>query len=139
MLDLRALGSILPSATSMRSQPERSLDSSEVCPVSRPWLIAFVCVALCALLAGPSSAQTIGAVVGEVVDDATGTPIPHIQVYVVGVDVGAVTDERGRFRIPEAPTGSRVIRAEGLGYSASEASVTVVAGGTAEVTMALHP
>ena len=106
--------------------------------MSRPWLIAFVCVALC-LLAGPSSAQTIGAVVGEVVDDATGMPIPHIQVYVVGVDVGAVTDERGRFRIPEAPAGSRVIRAEGLGYSASEASVTVVAGETAEITMALHP
>ena len=105
----------------------------------RPLLVAFGCVALCAVLAGPSSAQTVGSVAGEVVDDATGMPIPHIQVFVVGEDVGAVTDERGRFRIPEAPAGARVIRAEGLGYAASETPVTIVAGAMTEVALALQP
>ncbi|HET6637782.1 MAG TPA: TonB-dependent receptor [Gemmatimonadota bacterium] len=107
--------------------------------MSRPWLIAVVCVAFCALLAASSNAQTVGAIAGQVVDDATGMPIPYIQVYVVGEDVGAVTDERGRFRIPEAQAGARLLRAEGLGYTASEAPVTVVAGGTAEIAIALRP
>jgi outer membrane receptor protein involved in Fe transport len=96
-------------------------------------------VAFCALLAASSNAQTVGAIAGQVVDDATGMPIPYIQVYVVGEDVGAVTDERGRFRIPEAQAGARLLRAEGLGYTASEAPVTVVAGGTAEIAIALRP
>lgn len=107
--------------------------------MSRSFVIACACAALCALLAVPSRAQTVGAVAGEVVDDATGMPLPHIQVYVVGEDVGAVTDERGRFRILEAPAGARMIRAEGLGYGASEARVTVVAGATAEIVLALQP
>jgi len=98
-----------------------------------------VCVAFCALLAASSNAQTVGAIAGQVVDDATGMPIPYIQVYVVGEDVGAVTDQRGRFRIPEAQAGARLLRAEGLGYTASEAPVTVVAGGTAEIAIALRP
>ena len=98
-----------------------------------------MCVAFCALLAASSNAQTVGAIAGQVVDDATGMPIPYIQVYVVGEDVGAVTDQRGRFRIPEAQAGARLLRAEGLGYTASEAPVTVVAGGTAEIAIALRP
>ncbi len=96
-------------------------------------------MALCALLAVPLSAQTAGSIAGEVVDDVTGMPIAHIQVYVVGEEVGAVTDERGRFRIPEAPAGARVIRAEGLGYEASETPVSIVAGTTTEVAFALRP
>lgn len=107
--------------------------------MSRSSSLVMTCAAFCALVSAPLRAQTVGAVVGDVVDDATGMPISNIQVYVVGEDVGAVTDEGGRFRIPEAPAGTRVIRAEGLGYRATETPVTVVAGGTAEIAFALHP
>lgn len=93
----------------------------------------------CALAQDSLSAQTVGAIVGVVVDDATDRPIPHIQVHVVGEDIGAVTDERGRFRIPAAPVGARRIRAEGLGYRASETLVTVVVRGTAEIAFSLQP
>jgi outer membrane receptor protein involved in Fe transport len=106
--------------------------------MSRLSLIASAGLAVLAL-AGPARAQTQGTIAGEVVDQATGTPIPYVQVYVVGEDVGAVTDARGRFRIEAAPAGSRLVRAEGLGYGAGEASVTVVAGQSAEVVLTLEP
>ena len=47
----------------------------------------------------------------------------------MGEDIGTVTDDRGRFRIPNAPAGATVVRAEGLGYRAGEERVTVVSAG----------
>ena len=107
--------------------------------MSRSSVIAVAFTGICALLPGSSPAQTVGTVVGEVVDVATNEPIPHIQVSIVGEDIGTVTDDRGRFRIPDAPAGATVVRAEGLGYRAGETRVTVVSAGVVEVAIALDP
>ena len=87
----------------------------------------------------PLTAQEVGTVAGEVVDAATGLPVPYIQVFIVGSDIGALTDERGRFQVAGVPAGTRVVRAEGLGYRAGESEVSVSEGTTTEIALSLQP
>lgn len=91
------------------------------------------------LIAGPLTAQEVGQVAGEVVDATTGMPVPYIQVFIADANVGALTDERGRFRVADVPTGTRVVRAEGLGYRPSETQVSVSEGTTTEIALSLQP
>lgn len=91
------------------------------------------------LLPGALRAQPTGSVAGLVVDQTSGQPIQFIQVYVVGEDLGAVTDGDGRFLISGLPAGEHRLRAEGLGYQAGESPVTMAAGDRASVDFALRP
>jgi hypothetical protein len=55
-------------------------------------------------------------VVGTVVDDA-GRPLAGAFVSLDGSDRGVLSDERGRFRIPDLDAGRVVLRVEQLGYA----------------------
>lgn len=54
--------------------------------------------------------------VGTVVDDATGRPLVGAFVSFEGSEWGSVTNERGRFHIPEVYEGPAILTVEQLGY-----------------------
>jgi TonB-dependent starch-binding outer membrane protein SusC len=85
-----------------------------------------------------ADAQDRGTVVGAVVDAATQQPISGVQITVGGTQIGTLTNQEGRFIIPNVPAGTREIRATLIGYSEGRESVTLVAGGTATVDFRLR-
>src|SRR3954471_11828180 len=69
-----------------------------------------------------------GRVSGTVVDAATGTPIPGVNVVVVGTQHGATTDASGRFTVRGLPNGQAQLRAQRIGFAPLTQSVTVANG-----------
>ncbi|MGE5744669.1 MAG: carboxypeptidase regulatory-like domain-containing protein, partial [Gemmatimonadota bacterium] len=75
-------------------------------------------LALAALLAAPSltSSGPAGRIGGHV-RDASGAPIVHAQVFVVGTSLGAVTNVTGAYSIDSVPVGTYTVRAQFIGYT----------------------
>ncbi|MFQ5688684.1 MAG: SusC/RagA family TonB-linked outer membrane protein [Gemmatimonadota bacterium] len=78
-------------------------------------------------LAAPAQAQQ-GAVTGVVVAGSTLQPLSGVQVSVVGTQLGALTDDQGRYRITGVPVGDAQIQARLIGYKLGTQTVTVRAG-----------
>ncbi len=72
-------------------------------------LVAFLSPAV--LLAGET-----GKIVGRVVDQRTGDPLVAANVIVSGVELGAATDDVGRYIILNVPVGRHAVEASMLGY-----------------------
>jgi TonB-linked SusC/RagA family outer membrane protein len=101
--------------------------------VSRLLLLA-VAVTLGAL---PLAAQGTGTLRGRVVEAGSQRPLNGAQVTVVGSGQRAVTNEAGEYSIANLPTGPARVRAELIGHTASEQSVTLAAGQTARADFTL--
>ncbi len=83
-----------------------------------------------ALATAPLAAQT-GTITGTVMDAATGQPLIGAQMVIPGTNIGALTNQAGRYLILAAPTGEVQIRAVIIGYSQETRTVTVTAGQSA--------
>ncbi len=93
------------------------------------WIRSFLTLVVCVCIAGVSGAQTPAArVTGTVTDRNTGTPIPLVQVSIVGTRIGAQSDEAGRFTILGVPVGAQQLRAIRLGYAPVVMPLQVEAG-----------
>ena len=91
-------------------------------------------IAVAALLPMAAMAQQQrGTITGRVVDRTTSQPLINAQVLVAGTTLGAVTNQDGRFVIPQVPAGQREVRITLLGYKAANQPVVIVAGATATV------
>ena len=64
-------------------------------------------------------------------------PIPSAQVRVQGLNIGATTDDQGRFVLNNVPAGTVTIVAQRLGYVMGQSQVTVTSGGAATVSFQL--
>jgi TonB-dependent starch-binding outer membrane protein SusC len=90
--------------------------------------LAFV-VALGVLLSAPGVLEAQqGTLTGQVTDARTGAPISAAQVFVVGTQVGTLTDANGNYRIANLTAGPRQISAMYLGYRTETLDVNVLAG-----------
>jgi TonB-linked SusC/RagA family outer membrane protein len=101
---------------------------------------ARACAQLCVLALIPSALsaqQQRGSVTGLVTDQSNGLPLASVQVFVAGTQLGGLTDQRGRYLIPNVPAGQREIRATILGYGQASQTVTIAAGGTATADFTL--
>jgi TonB-dependent starch-binding outer membrane protein SusC len=99
------------------------------------WLIAWACAM--ALFPAVLAAQERGTITGSVVDQATQQPLAGVQVSVAGTQLGTLTNQQGRFLIPNVPVGAREVRATLIGYSQGTQQINVAAGQTATVNLAL--
>lgn len=107
---------------------------------SRVWFRAMACGLLAvAFGSAPAVAQETGTVVGVVSDDETGQPIAGASVRVQGMNIGTVTGDQGRYQLLQVPVGTHTIAVEHLGYGEVTREVTVTAGATLTVNMALVP
>jgi iron complex outermembrane receptor protein len=99
------------------------------------WLAAAV-LGLCAA-AGHLEAQGTGRISGRVIDSASTGILANASVSVVGTQGGTYTRADGGFLLSAVPAGSVRLRVARIGYAAKEVAVTVVAGQTASVEVAL--
>ena len=71
--------------------------------------------------AGPPTAS----VVEGIVSDSTGEPIEGAQVFISDQTAGALSDERGAYRLDLPAPGAYVIHAVRSGFAADSLSVTI--------------
>ncbi len=98
-------------------------------------------VACAALLfsADAVRAQSAGTVTGTVVDAENGDKLEVVQVYILALNLGVVSDAQGRFTIHNVPPGAHKLRADLIGYASVEIAVTVAAGQTVSIALQMHP
>lgn len=100
------------------TSPLRSLRATRVLG------IAFVGVCLLAPLA---RAQGTGTIRGRVTDAITDRPIDGVQVYVIGMELGTLTNGDGRYQF-SVRAGEVELRTRRVGYATVVQKVTVTAG-----------
>jgi TonB-linked SusC/RagA family outer membrane protein len=101
-------------------------------------LLVVVVAGVLAVLAGALEARAqTGTVTGQVLESQTGTPMNNVQVSVVGLDIGTLTDASGRFRIAGVPAGRVEVRAQSIGFRPVTETVTVTAGEVVRVDFTL--
>lgn len=80
------------------------------------------------LFAAPVYAQT-GTIRGQVVDAESQTPLPGVNVMIVGTTQGSATDLDGNYVIEGVAPGTHTVRSSFIGYTSQEIiDVAVVAG-----------
>jgi hypothetical protein len=89
------------------------------------------------LAASSAWAGTTGRIAGRVLD-AKKQPLPGVTVAMIGVQLGALTDENGAFTILNVPSGTYSVRAGLLGYRAiTTTNVLVSADETTRLDLVL--
>ncbi|MEO7181941.1 MAG: TonB-dependent receptor [Gemmatimonadaceae bacterium] len=78
-----------------------------------------------------------GTLDGIVVDDSTNEHRPAVTLMLVGTGRGALTDDQGRFSIPDLSPGEYVLRTRALSYRQLEQPVVVRAGAATTTTLRL--
>lgn len=103
----------------------------------RSWAAAAL---LTFLIAVPVDAQTIGSIIGRVVQAGSGEAIEAASVELVGTTTRVLTGADGRFIIGSVPPGERTLRVEHLGYKPVVLEGIIVrTGRTQEVMIELSP
>ncbi|MEM6784195.1 MAG: TonB-dependent receptor [Bacteroidota bacterium] len=95
-----------------------------------------VLVLVLVLLSVPAWAQT-GTLTGRVTDASTDQLLPGATVVLSGTDFGAATDAFGKFTVRRVPAGEVTVVASFVGYTSVEVTITIEAGETAYVELAL--
>jgi hypothetical protein len=83
------------------------------------WAPALFFAVLVAPVAGAQATLT------GVVRDSSGRPLARAEVMIEARRKRAVTDEEGRYRIPDVPTGASLVQARALGYQSVASVVTL--------------
>jgi TonB-dependent SusC/RagA subfamily outer membrane receptor len=99
-------------------------------PIGRAGLAIGLALAAVATVASDAVAQNTGTLTGRVLNVSSQQPVAGAQVTVVGTSLGALTNNIGRYAIPNVPAGQHTVRVEYIGYGAEEQPVTVQAGGS---------
>ncbi|NOZ57939.1 MAG: TonB-dependent receptor [Calditrichaeota bacterium] len=108
--------------------------------VKRRWFAAAVGILVFGILVGGAMAGTRGKIAGTVKDARTGEPLPGVNIVIVGTQMGASTDEQGRYFILNVPPGTYSLQARYIGYrSVTKTGVRVEVDATTEVNFSLEP
>ncbi len=102
---------------------------------------ARILIALAVLIpwAAPVMAQETATLTGQVVEETTQRPLSGVQIFIVGSTRGTLTNQQGRFLIPNVPAGTHDVRASLIGYSQGTERVTLASGASAAVNFSLAP
>ena len=87
--------------------------------------------------AGSLWAQETGTITGIVRASSTRLPVADVRVQIVGTTRQTMTAADGQFTLTAVPVGQRTVRVNKLGFSGREATVTVQAGQTVNMELAL--
>jgi TonB-dependent SusC/RagA subfamily outer membrane receptor len=81
--------------------------------------------------------QAEGRVIGRVVDTRTNAPLSSARVYIVGTQIGVLTNADGRYELLGVAAGTYDVRAQRIGYHISTQNVVVPESGAATVNFGL--
>lgn len=81
---------------------------------------------LLATLFMPQLAQAQGSIQGTVVEQATGDPLPGVNVIVTDLGLGAATASDGTYLIGDVPAGTYVLEARFIGFQTRSKDIAVV-------------
>ena len=68
------------------------------------------------------------AITGTVREQSTGNPVASAQVFLVGQNIGALTQANGQYLLVNVPVGTHTLTVASLGYRSESYTVTVAAG-----------
>ncbi len=104
------------------------------------WLIAGAAAVL--LFGGPGAslaqAQRTGTIQGIILDATPQRPLASARVVVQGTDLGAITNDQGRYQIRGVPIGVHTLEIELLGYTTTTRRVEVAEGQTVTANVAIE-
>lgn len=83
--------------------------------------------------------QQTGAVVGKVLDELTGSPLPGAVVAVEGLARSEESNRAGSFQLLRIPTGKHTITVTYLGYETATFEVEIQPGRTSEIEAKIKP
>lgn len=101
------------------------------------WRVLCITVCVLAVAVVAEGVPPTGSVRGIVTDQASGEPIPWVDVHILDGPHLDFTDDAGRFEIREAVAGSHSLRFSRIGYEVLIHDVNVVAGDTLAVDVVL--
>src|SRR6266480_5560661 len=78
-----------------------------------------------------------GRVIGRVVDARTSAPLSSARVYIVGTQIGVLTNADGRYELLGVAAGTHEVRAQRIGYHISTQNVDVPSSGAATANFGL--
>ena len=85
-------------------------------------------------------AQTTGKIIGRVLDEQTGQPLPGANILIEGTVRGAAADDKGNFFIINIPPGAYTLRIQMLGYETVRIEkLRVSVNRTTNVTVKMKP
>lgn len=85
------------------------------------------------LLVAPVSAQESRDIAGVVVDAESGEPVVEAEVAIGGSQLGAITDEDGRFEIASVPLGESQVIVRHVAYGEQSESLVLTAEGSSDL------
>ncbi len=102
-------------------------------------ILAALAILLLVQLRGAASRQATGAIEGVVREGDSGRPLATANVVLADTEHGVVTEDDGRFLLTAISPGRYNITASHVGYESASREVTVRAGDTSAVALALTP
>ena len=83
-------------------------------------------------------AQAPGVITGAITDAVSGQPVPAAQISVVGTNIGALTNDAGRYTIRGVPARQVTVRVLRVGYTEQSKPATVTGAGPLTLDFALR-
>jgi TonB-linked SusC/RagA family outer membrane protein len=80
--------------------------------------------------ATPPRLQSVGTILGSLVDARTGAPIGSAQVSILALNTGVLANAAGRYTFVNVPEGTHEVSVILIGYETAVATVTVTSGAT---------
>ncbi len=97
-----------------------------------------VAAAALACLAPGLSGQSAGSIAGRVIEEGSLRPLSSVQVFIEGSGIGTFTNASGDFVLLNVPVGEQTVVARLVGYREASETVTVAAGETLTLDVALN-
>ncbi len=83
-------------------------------------------------------AKPAGTITGRVFDEKSDSPLPGVNISLIGTVMGAASNADGYFKISNVPVGIYTLRATMMGYKQAEKNVTVQVNDTVTVFFQLE-
>jgi len=89
-------------------------------------LMLLVLICGITVLQNEALSQTTGKIMGTVVDEETGSPLPFANIMIDGTSIGAATDINGDYYILNVAPGKYTLNVQMMGYGAKKISGVIV-------------
>lgn len=95
------------------------------CIHGKHWLLAVLLSVLPLMASANGELKTNANVVGHIIDKATGDPLLHVTIQVVGTMIVSVSNAEGYFHLENLPLGAQTIEIRSTGYHTEMRKITV--------------